>query len=347
VLVAALWSAVAIALVCTRLRNASVGALAAAVALVYVYDVPSVAEPQRWWSFAIVAAASFVVAVAYELRASVAPALASLAALGASVALAAVSTHELTAGDARAWLFLALAAGYGAAGVTLLRRRRDLASALGVAALLLGLYGSASLLHGTWLVLAWTAAGAALAVLARVEERLELGSLAYLGLALLHTLVFEAQPEDVFVAHAHPGSGVPAVLLVVAGTAVFVHERELARTWLVWAAGALGLYAATLAILEASEDVGGNVSSAFQRGHTAVSALWAIVGLVLLVLGLRRTRTFLVGGFALFGVSLAKLFLYDLTFLSSITRAFSFVAVGMLILAAGFVYQQFDLKSRV
>jgi uncharacterized membrane protein len=88
------------------------------------------------------------------------------------------------------------------------------------------------------------------------------------------------------------------------------------------------------------------VSAAFQRGHTAVSAVWAIVGLVLLVLGLKRSRALQIGGFALFGISLAKLFLYDLAFLSSITRAFSFVAVGMLILVAGFFYQRMALDSR-
>ena len=68
--------------------------------------------------------------------------------------------------------------------------------------------------------------------------------------------------------------------------------------------------------------------------------MWAVVGLALLILGLKRSRALQVGGFALFGISLAKLFLYDLAFLSSITRAFSFVAVGMLIMVGGFFYQR-------
>jgi hypothetical protein len=85
---------------------------------------------------------------------------------------------------------------------------------------------------------------------------------------------------------------------------------------------------------------GGSVDTAFQRGHTAVSAEWAVVGLALLILGLKRSRALQVGGFALFGISLAKLFLYDLANLSSVTRAFSFVAVGMLIMVGGFFYQR-------
>jgi uncharacterized membrane protein len=45
-------------------------------------------------------------------------------------------------------------------------------------------------------------------------------------------------------------------------------------------------------------------------------------------------------GLALFGLSLAKLFLYDLSNLSSITRALSFLAVGALLLAAAFFVER-------
>ncbi|MFL5725068.1 MAG: DUF2339 domain-containing protein, partial [Chloroflexota bacterium] len=114
------------------------------------------------------------------------------------------------------------------------------------------------------------------------------------------------------------------------------------RTTFVWLCGALGLFGATLAILQAAESVGSaSVDGAFQRGHTAVSSLWGIVGLGLLYAGLKRGRRELqIGGFVLFGISLAKLFVYDLAFLSSIARAFSFLAVGALILVAGFFYQR-------
>jgi uncharacterized membrane protein len=340
VLVAALWSTVAVLLVFTRLRVWSLGAIGASVILVLAYDLPQIAEAQRSWAFAIVAAAAFVVAIVWELSFTETVELPAVAMLVASVGLAAASTVELLDHDPRAWAFLALAAGYGLTGVALLRRRRDFASALGIAALALAFPASVWLLDGTWLVLAWATAGAVLAVLGRYEQRLEYGALAYLGFALIHTLVMEAQPNDVFVTQHHPGSGLPAVLLVLAGLLVFAYVRETFRTPLVWACGVLGLFAATLAILEASERAGGSVGTAFQRGHTAVSAVWAIVGLALLILGLRRSRALQLGGLALFGVSLAKLFLYDLAYLSSVTRAFSFVAVGMLIMVGGFFYQR-------
>ena len=84
-----------------------------------------------------------------------------------------------------------------------------------------------------------------------------------------------------------------------------------------------------------------DVDTEFQRGHTTVSAVWGIVGLVLLYLGLRRGwRSLRSAGFVLFGVALAKIFLYDLSQLSSIARAVSFLAVGALLLTAGFFYQR-------
>jgi uncharacterized membrane protein len=77
-----------------------------------------------------------------------------------------------------------------------------------------------------------------------------------------------------------------------------------------------------------------------------VSALWGVIGLVLLYSGLqRRVRALQLGGFALFGISLAKLFLYDLAFLSSVARAFSFLAVGAVLLLGGFFFQRLAVDS--
>ena len=102
------------------------------------------------------------------------------------------------------------------------------------------------------------------------------------------------------------------------------------------------LYALSLGILEIAERVStASVETDFERGHTAVSGLWALVGLALLVVGLLRgSRAIRYGGLALFGLSLAKIFLYDLSSLSSVARAFSFILVGGLLLAGGFFLQR-------
>ncbi|MFL5952635.1 MAG: DUF2339 domain-containing protein [Gaiellaceae bacterium] len=347
VAVAALWSLVAVVLVFTPYRVAAFGVGAASAILVLGYDLHFIGEIERSWAFAIVAAALLAVAVVHEWRSDGSLDPASAAALMLSVGLATAAVGELLDDKPRGAGLLALAAGYGAIGVAMLARRRNFASALGIAALALAVPATIILLDGTWLVLAWAAVSAALALLARYEDRLVHGATAYLGLAFAHMLVFEAQPKDLFVAQNHPGSGVPAVLLVLAAAAVLAWQSERLRTSLAWICGALGLYAATLAILEVSEDLGGSVHTAFQRGHTAVSFLWGVVGLALLVVGLKRGRRHLqFGGFALFGLSLAKLFVYDLSFLSSIARAFSFLAVGALLVVGGFFYQRLASEAR-
>src|SRR5262249_58097798 len=101
VLVAALWSTVAVSLVWTRLRAWAMVTLAACVGLAVLYDLPRLAETQRSSCFALVAVAAFAIAIVYELR-SAGPAPAALAALTASVGLGAASRHGLLGGDARA-----------------------------------------------------------------------------------------------------------------------------------------------------------------------------------------------------------------------------------------------------
>jgi uncharacterized membrane protein len=229
----------------------------------------------------------------------------------------------------------------------LVRRDRDLCTALWAPAFVVAGWAASELLSGTWLVLAWAAAAAALAVLANRfgERRLELASAGFLALAVLHTLGLEAPPADLFEANRHPEDGVPALLLSLAAAAAFGYfsraDRELRRTAF-GAAALLGIYAGSLAILGLAELVGdGSVATDFQRGHSAVSAFWGAIGLAALWVGLRRgTHWLRLAGFVLFASALAKLFLYDLTSLSSITRALSFLAVGAVLLFGGFLVQR-------
>ena len=108
------------------------------------------------------------------------------------------------------------------------------------------------------------------------------------------------------------------------------------------AAGGVALYAISLGILEIAERVStASIETDFERGHTAVSGLWALIGLALLVVGLLRgSAAVRYGGLALFALSLAKIFLFDLSELSSVARAFSFIFVGGLLLAGGFFLQR-------
>ncbi len=230
------------------------------------------------------------------------------------------------------------------------------------------------LLEGVWLVLALTFASAALSALALAarEIRFQAASALFLLVGAGYTLVFEAPPRDFVVAAEHPGNGIPSLVLVVLAAVVFGlcarHEPPASRPDFSWsqtitlegllgalrswqpvyraiafaAAGILSLYALSLGVLELAELASqASVTTDFQRGHTAVSAVWGAIGLGLLTLGLvRRSRAIRLAGFGLFGISLAKLFLYDLAYLSSLARSLSFLAVGALLLLGGFFYQR-------
>jgi len=115
---------------------------------------------------------------------------------------------------------------------------------------------------------------------------------------------------------------------------------ELGRA-LRWALATIGLYGASLAILGLVQELGAaGTTTAFQRGHTAVSAFWGLVALTILVVGLRRGQRVLRLALGLFALALGKLFLYDLATLSSVARAASFLAVGAVLLLGGFFYQR-------
>jgi uncharacterized membrane protein len=145
-------------------------------------------------------------------------------------------------------------------------------------------------------------------------------------------------------ASSSPAEGlvVLAACLVAAAALAWSAGDPFLRSVLEIGAGAVAIYGVSLGILGLAEVVSSaSVETDFERGHTMVSGLWALVGLALLVIGLLRGSTAIrYGGLALFGLSVAKIFLYDLSSLSSIARAFSFILVGGLLLAGGFFLQR-------
>jgi uncharacterized membrane protein len=361
----ALWGvAAAAALVAGRRWDAAevyglAWAIAAATKLV-VHDTTQLTTQQA--GVAALALAAPLLAAAVFGRAPIAiglPPAAAVLAGGGALAVGGSGTVD-------GFLLLAVAAPF-AALAALRWRDRQLSTSLWASSLGLALVASDRLLDHTALVAAWTVAAAALALLAELtkERRLQLASYAFAGLSLFYALTVLAPPRELFAKFESPADGVPAVLLallaVVAVTrrvwdapnrdgldVALAEAQQRALGPAAWAGALLALYAASLALLGLSQELGSDTTAAFQRGHTAISALWGLVGLVALYLGLKRGSSSLrLAGFVLFGVSLGKIFLYDLSRLSSVTRALSFLAVGAVLLLAGFFYQRLaDVSPR-
>ncbi len=71
--------------------------------------------------------------------------------------------------------------------------------------------------------------------------------------------------------------------------------------------------------------------------QTALSILWTLVGVLMTVLASRRQwRKLWLAGSVLLGIVVLKLFLVDLSQLSSLARILSFISVGILLISIGY-----------
>jgi uncharacterized membrane protein len=87
-------------------------------------------------------------------------------------------------------------------------------------------------------------------------------------------------------------------------------------------------------------------SGNFARDMT-YSIAWALFALGLILVGMRlRQRAARYAGVALLGVTLAKLFLHDLSDLDELYRIGAFVGVAVILIAASFIYQRFLAPER-
>ena len=321
------------------------------------YDWHTVGPHLASWSFlscgAALLLAGFLLRVLSESREQALIAVPALTSPTALV-LGIIAAGELLGLDADAGsnrLFgvglLALAAVYAGLGASVFSRPRLTALSRlqwGLAVPVLCAAEAVLIANGGWTVVAWAGTAAALAWLSRAtrERGFQLAAVLVLAAALLGALGRFTRPDHLWQAGAHPAGGLWVLLACIAAAVAVALCETRHRAVVAWVAAVLAVYALSLGILELAERVsGGSIATDFQRGHTAVSAFWVLLGLGLLYAGLRRdSQTLRLAGFALFGVSLAKIFLYDLATLSSVTRALSFLAVGGVLLAAGFFYQR-------
>jgi uncharacterized membrane protein len=203
--------------------------------------------------------------------------------------------------------------------------------------------------QATAFVIVLTGAGVAALAQPLRETRLWSAGAVIVGVTTFVTIAEFTPPSHLFTASVRPASGVWVLLacLVAIGVLTATTAISAHRTLVTTIGGSVALYALSLGLLDIAERVStASIATDFERGQTAVSALWALVGLALLLAGVLRASPIMrYGGLALFGLTLAKIFLYDLAELSSVARAFSFILVGALLLAGGFFLQR--LSDRV
>ena len=74
----------------------------------------------------------------------------------------------------------------------------------------------------------------------------------------------------------------------------------------------------------------------------ALSGVWLFYSGLLMVVGLwRRVQGLRIIAIALFGITILKIFIYDLSFLERLYRIFSFIGLGVILLLVSYLYQRY------
>ena len=116
---------------------------------------------------------------------------------------------------------------------------------------------------------------------------------------------------------------------------------SLANFATLWLLSAEILASADSALFDLSRDASENVAS------LGLSLLWAVYAAVLIVLGvIRRWRWVRLAGLALLAVPVVKLFAYDSQTLEQEYRVIAFIALGLILLAGGLLYQRYSRAVR-
>ncbi|MBE0638275.1 MAG: DUF2339 domain-containing protein [Bacteroidales bacterium] len=85
-----------------------------------------------------------------------------------------------------------------------------------------------------------------------------------------------------------------------------------------------------------------DIAESTQSYKLGLSILWGIYSLFLIALGLwKKNKPLRIGAIALFGVTLLKLFFYDISHLDTISKTIVFVSLGVLLLIISFLYNKY------
>lgn len=213
-------------------------------------------------------------------------------------------------------------------------------------------YLTAETLDGPALVGAWTLEAVGLAQIGRrINDRVARhGGLAFLAVAALYTLTVEAPPSALVSGASSLVAAALALGMVAVGAlraGLIAQRSSPVRQSLLASSGLAVLYLASVAIITVFQPATGTGSeivldlSVRQQGQVLLSALWGVVGVAGLVAGLRNNIVPLrTAALVLLLATVAKVFLYDLSTLTSIYRVVSFLVLGGLLLAGALAYQR-------
>ena len=210
-------------------------------------------------------------------------------------------------------------------------------------------------LDAHWITLAWAVQGAVLAWMSlQLDSKAWLwGSLGVFSLAVARHMAFDtpwsyrAAFTPVFNSYFLSALGLAAALAAAAWLLRRGAPKEtvllgLAALFVTWFASTAEIYSYVDSLKR--EIVGGDYQERRNLewfGHMTASVVWAVYATALVAAGLKmKLAPARWAGLALFGLTVLKAFFVDIMVLEGIYRVGALIALGVLLLAAGWGYQQ-------
>jgi len=175
---------------------------------------------------------------------------------------------------------------------------------------------------------------------------------------LVFGLKFEPITDFNMILNVRTGS----ILLIVSG--IFLQYRiiEPHRSAIHWIAKALNALQVAIVVLvlvlltgetidyfEKQIVVNGIIGSELRQINNlrqlSLSGIWLLYSVTLMAYGFWRSlRNFRIIAFVLFGFTILKIFIYDLSYLETLYRIFSFIGLGIILLTVSYIYQKYKEK---
>jgi uncharacterized membrane protein len=207
-------------------------------------------------------------------------------------------------------------------------------------------------LDGPWITVAWAAEGAAVIWVAFLVRRepLRYGGAGLLALGVFRLIVLQFGETTVsFRLLLNPRTATGAFIVALLYLTAWLHLRygdrlrgsaDRIASGFIAAANVLTVALLTADIHSFWELRGEQFTASFKR-EVSTSLTWAIYAMGLVGLGFNRQSALLrYLGLALLGATVAKVFTIDLLELDGIYRIIGFVALGLVLLAASFLYHR-------
>jgi uncharacterized membrane protein len=103
-----------------------------------------------------------------------------------------------------------------------------------------------------------------------------------------------------------------------------------------------GLNQQTKPGVETIAQLSSQINSITNLQQMALSLVWLVYSILLIGFGIwRRVLALRILAIVIFGITILKIFIYDLSFLETLYRIFSFIGLGLILLTVSFLYQRY------